>query len=58
MSLSWIAQIVFFTSYFVAWVINELPHSTWITVSAIAAIVIAVLLVIDNRGVIDRRPQA
>lgn len=58
MSLSWIAQIVFFGSYFVAWVTKELPHSTWISVSAIAAVVIAVLLLVDNRALIDRRPQA
>lgn len=58
MSLSWLAEIVFFGSYFVAWITNELPHSTWVTVSAIAAVVIAVLLIVDNRAVIDRRPRA
>lgn len=42
--LSWIAEIVFFASYFIAWATNQLPHVLWITVSAIAAIVIAVLL--------------
>lgn len=58
MSLSWLAQIVFFASYFVAWLSNELPHSTWVSVSAIAAVVIAVLLVVDNRGVFVDRNHA
>jgi hypothetical protein len=57
--MAWLAQIIFFGSYFIAWLTNELPHVTWISVSAIAAVVIAVLLLVDNRGVyLDRRPAA
>lgn len=58
--MAWLAQIIFFGSYFIAWVTNELPHSTWVTVSAIAAIIIAILLLVDNRGVYlnHQRPQA
>jgi hypothetical protein len=52
MSLAWIAQIVFFGTYFVAWIVKELPHTTWVSVSAIAALVIAILLIVDNRGVV------
>jgi hypothetical protein len=58
MSLAWIAQIVFFGGYFIAYLVNDLPHTTWITVTAIAALVIAVLLVIDNRSIVNRAPQA
>lgn len=58
MSLAWIAQIVFYLTYFVAWAVKELPHTTWFTVSAIAAIVIAILLLVDNRAMIVRNTQA
>lgn len=59
MSLAWLAQVVFFASYFIAWCANDIPHVLWLTVSAIAAVVIAVLLVIDNRGIVTTRtPQA
>jgi hypothetical protein len=55
--LSWIAEIVFFTSYFVAWCANQLPHVLWVTVSAIAAIVIAVLLFLYHGRTYVVRPQ-
>jgi tetrahydromethanopterin S-methyltransferase subunit E len=59
MPLSWIANLVFFLSYFVAWALKEIPHTTWLNVSAIAAIVIVALLIFDNRTVFaDRRPAA
>lgn len=51
MPLAWLAQIVFFGSYFIAWLTHELAHTTWVNVSAIAAIVLAVLLLVDNRTV-------
>lgn len=61
MSLAWLAQVVFFVTYFVAWVTKELPHTLadgsaaiWIAISAIAALVIAVLLVFENRGSLNR----
>lgn len=53
--MSWLPQIVFFGAYFVAWLVGELPKSTWVTVSAIAAVVIAILLLVDNRGIIESR---
>ena len=55
MSLAWIAQIVFYVTYFVAWLVGELPKTTWIGVSAICAIIVAVLLVIDNHEVVTPR---
>lgn len=59
MSVAWLAQVVFYGAYFIAYISNQLPHVLWITVTAIAALVIAILLVVDNRGVIaERRPQA
>lgn len=61
MNLSWIASVVFFGAYFVAYISNQLPHVLWVTVTAIAALVIAVLLVVDNHEVIthytNRPPQ-
>lgn len=50
MPVAWIAQVVFFGSYFIAWVANQLPHVLWITVSAIAALVVALCLLFENRG--------
>lgn len=47
-NLSWLAEIVFFGSYFIAWVEKEIPHTLWLNISAIAAIVIVVLLLVDN----------
>lgn len=59
MPVAWIAQVVFFGSYFIAWVSNQLPHVLWITISAIAALVVALCLLFENRRVVvDRRPQA
>jgi hypothetical protein len=58
MTLSWLAQLVFFTSYFIAWLSNELPRTTWVSVSAIAALIVAILLLVDNRGLFVQRPQA
>lgn len=57
--LDWLAQIVFFGAYFIAYITNELPHVLWITVSAIAALVIAVLLLLYNgRTYVRRNPAA
>ena len=56
--LSWVAEIVFFASYFIAWAANQLPHVLWVTVSAIGAIVIAVLLFLyHGRTYVVRNPQ-
>lgn len=66
MNLAWLAQIVFFGSYFFAWLghafdpltsVSSGAH-TAIVISAIAAAVIAVLLIIDNRKVYLRHPEA
>lgn len=53
--MAFLAEIVFFGAYFVGWLTNELPHSTWVTVSAIAAVVICILLIVDNRGFVAGR---
>ena len=53
--MAFLAEIVFFGAYFIAWLIGELPKSTWVTVTAIAAVVIAILLLVDNRGAYTRR---
>lgn len=60
MNLSWLAEVVFFGSYFIAWLTNELAHSTWVTVSAFAALVVAILLLGYNGApyVVRRAPQA
>lgn len=47
-NVSWLAEIVFFGSYFIAWLDKQIPHVTWLNISAIAALVIAVLLVVYN----------
>lgn len=47
-SLSWLAEVVFFGAYFIAWLENEIPHTGWLDATAIAAVVIAVLLLVDN----------
>lgn len=47
-NLSWLAEVVFFGSYFIAWVQEEIPHTTWLNVSAIVAIILAVALVLFN----------
>lgn len=48
MNLSWLAQIVFFGAYFIAWITKELPQTTWITVSAIAALGCVIALLVFN----------
>lgn len=59
MSVSWLAEVVFFGAYAIGYFLNlTVPHTAWDFVTAIAAAVIAVLLLVDNRGVIDRRPRA
>lgn len=48
-NLTWLAEVVFYTSYFIAWVTKQLPQGLlWVTVSAIAALVAAVALVFFN----------
>jgi hypothetical protein len=48
MNLAWLAQVVFFGAYFIAWLSNQMPHTGWGDATAIAAVVIAVLLLVDN----------
>lgn len=43
-NLTWLAQLVFFGSYFIAWCLNQIPHTGWLDASAIAAVVIAACL--------------
>ena len=56
--VSWVAEIVFFTSYFVAWATNELAHLVWLDVSAWAALLLAiVLLLFHGYPYVRRHPQ-
>lgn len=64
MNLSWLAETVFFGSYFVAWcvgafnVLTSVSNAahTWIVISAIAALVVALsLLGFNGRDYYDRR---
>jgi len=48
MNLSFIGQVVFFGAYFIAWLEKQIPHTGWLDATAIAAVVIAVLLLVDN----------
>lgn len=47
-NVSWLAEIVFFGSYFIAWMENEIAHTPWLNISAIAALVLAIMLLIFN----------
>jgi MFS-type transporter involved in bile tolerance (Atg22 family) len=42
-----IAQIAFFALYFVAWLDKELPHVTWVSASAILALLVAIFLFVE-----------
>lgn len=56
MSLAWIAEVVFFACYALGYAFNQsLPHNGWTFASALAAGIIAVLLVVDNRGYWNNR---
>ena len=58
-NLSWLGQVVFFGAYFIAWLTRELPHTTWVSVTAIAALVLAIMLLVFNGyPYLDRKPQA
>jgi hypothetical protein len=53
--LAWLAEIVFFGSYFISWIVgafNALTVTssahTFVVISSIAALVIAILLLFDN----------
>ncbi len=57
--MAWLAQVFFFGCYAIGYFLNLTgPHNVWTLLTAIAAAVIAVLLIVDNRGALDRRPQA
>lgn len=51
---AWLAEIVFFGSYFIAWCLGAFRDAlstaanTWVAVSSISALVIAVLLLVFN----------
>lgn len=59
-NLSWLGQILFFGAYFIAWYVKEIPHTTWLNITALGAIITAVMLLIFNGYPYfnDRRPQA
>ena len=55
-----IAEVVFFVSYFIAWVSGELVSAKpgtdiWLAISAWAALIVAVAIVFANRKLIDHR---
>lgn len=55
MSLAWIAQVVFFLCYSLGYYFKmTFAHSVWGFLTALAAFIIAVLLIIDNRGIFNR----
>lgn len=55
MSLAWVAQVVFYACYALGYLFNlTIQHSVWGFLTAVAAAVIAVLLVVDNRGTFNR----
>jgi hypothetical protein len=59
MNLSWLAEIVFFASYFIAWITGEISNvggkgDLWLAVSAWAALFVAVCLLFYNAGPLVR----
>jgi hypothetical protein len=58
-NLAWVAEVVFFGSYFIAWMSNEIAHTTWLNVSAICALILAVaLLLFNGYGYYRNQPHA
>lgn len=59
-NVTWVAEVVFFGSYFIAWCSNEIAHTTWLNVSAWAALVIVVALLLFDAypAVVRRAPPA
>lgn len=49
-----LARIVFFGAYFIAWIVNELPHVVWVDVTAIAAIVIVAIEILYGYKTYER----
>lgn len=60
--MAWLAQVVFFGAYAIGYFVNmTLPHNGWTLLTAIAAAVIAVLLLVDNQSTVrtwGRNPNA
>lgn len=57
--MAWIAQVIFFGSYALAYAFNQgVPHNVWGFLTALAAAVIAILLLVDNRGFFNQSPRA
>lgn len=56
--LAWLAQVVFYGAYAIGYFTNKtFTHSFWPLLTAIAAIVIAVLLITENYSTVYHRPQ-
>lgn len=56
MPLAWIASVIFYAAYAIGYFLNvTLPHNGWTLATALAAAVIAILLIVDNRTVITNR---
>lgn len=41
--LSDVLTLLFYGSFFVAWLTNELAHTIWLTIAAIVALILAIL---------------
>lgn len=54
-----VAEIVFFVSYFITWVVGELvsvkPSSIWYDISAWAALITAVVIGLVAAKIIDKK---
>lgn len=58
-NVSFVAQVIFYGSYFIAWANNELAHTTWLDVSAWAALIAAIaLLFFEAYPLVVKRPVA
>lgn len=55
-NLSWLAQLVFFGAYAIGYFTNKtIPHTIWGLLTAIASVVIAVLLLVENYDTVGVR---
>lgn len=55
--MAWLAEVIFFGAYAIGYFLNlTLPKNVWDLLTAIAAAVIAVLLVVDNHATWYHRP--
>lgn len=55
MNFAFVAQVIFYISFFAAWVLKEIPQTPALTIAAFAALVAGVLLVVSNSGAFSHR---